>query len=112
VYDDVLAVGCVVGCHAPGGTNAQLDLSTPGLAYAALTTQSPVDDCAADIATQMVDTANPDASYLLHKLGDATIPAAQRPICGRVMPSGQPALVRGTAAIRAWIEAGAPPPAP
>lgn len=110
VYDDVLAVGCVIGCHAPGGTNEELDLSTPALAYMALTTQEPVDDCAFDIAPLMVDTANPDRSYLLHKLADATIPATQRAICGKVMPSGQPTLVRGTAAVRAWIEAGAPPP--
>lgn len=114
VYDDVLAVNCVIGCHTPGGTNAELDLSTPALAYMALTTQDPTEDdeCGVTIATAMVDTADPSRSYLLHKLGDQTIPIAERSICGKVMPSGQPYLMRGTAAVRAWIEAGAPPPAP
>ena len=117
VHEDVLAVGCVIGCHAPGGTNEELDLSTPALAFAALTnpdheTGFAVEDCAPGIAAQLVDTANPDQSYLLHKLADVTIPESERPICGRVMPSGQPRLTRGTALVRAWIEAGAPPPAP
>lgn len=115
VHEDVIAVGCVIGCHAPGGTNADFDLSTPLLAYEAFTNPShdtgyAVPDCDTSIADVLVDTANPDQSYLLHKLADATIPAAQRPVCGRVMPSGQPPLARGTALVRAWIEAGAPPP--
>ncbi len=117
VHEDVLAVGCVIGCHTPGGTNEEFDLTTPALAYMALTnpnhdTGIAVDDCNTDIADQLVDTANPDQSYLLHKLADATIPESARPVCGRVMPSGQPRLTRGTALVRAWIEAGAPPPAP
>ncbi|MCB9661762.1 MAG: hypothetical protein R3B40_12400 [Polyangiales bacterium] len=114
VFDDVLARSCVIGCHTSGGTNPELDLSTPALAYMALTTQDPTidDECDVTIANAMVDTADASRSYLLHKLGDITIPETERVICGKVMPSGQPYLTRGTASVRAWIEAGAPPPAP
>lgn len=118
VYDDVLAQSCVVGCHTSGGTNHELDLSTPALAYAALTTQTHSHDhsggsgCDIEPAEYLVNITNPDESYLLHKLGDVTIPESQRRICGKLMPSGQPPLTRGTALVRAWIEAGGPPPAP
>lgn len=118
VYDDVLTQSCVVGCHTPGGTNPELDLSTPALAYMALTTQTHSHDhsggsgCDIEPAEYLVNITEPDESYLLHKLGDATIPEAERRICGRLMPSGQPLLTRGTALVRAWIEAGAPPAAP
>lgn len=118
VYDDVLAQSCVIGCHTPGGTNPELDLSTPALAYMALTTQTHSHDhsggsgCAIEPAEYLVNITNPDDSYLLHKLGDATIPESERRICGRLMPSGQPLLTRGTALVRAWIEAGAPPVTP
>ena len=108
---------CVVGCHVAGGTNHELDLSTPTLAYRALTTQTHSHDhngtsgCDIEPAEYLVNITEPDESYVLHKLGDVTIPERERLICGRLMPSGQPPLTRGTALVRSWIEAGAPPPA-
>ena len=112
VYDDVLATKCAGACHAPGGTNESLDFSTPMRAFEGLTTQTSTvtEGCDASIAGALVDTTNVDASYLLHKMSDASIPRADRPICGKVMPVGDPPLVRGAALVRAWIEAGAPPP--
>lgn len=49
--------------------------------------------------------SDPDASYLLHKLGDGPGP------CGAIMPIGAPTLSAGDLArIREWIAAGAQAP--
>ena len=110
MYEGVNA-NCTFGCHSPGGTSEDIDLSTAALAYEVFTTRAPTtDDCSVSISNVMVDTANPSQSYLLHKLEDSTIPRDQRPICGDPMPSLLPHQPRLTARVRAWIETGAPPP--
>ena len=99
-------------CHSDAAEGADRE------GVPALTTQTHSHDhsggsgCDIEPAEYLVNITNPDESYLLHKLGDVTIPESQRRICGKLMPSGQPPLTRGTALVRAWIEAGGPPPAP
>jgi len=77
-------------------------------AYRSLMDETPdTSDCSESIAARFVDVDDPDRSYLLHKMSDAEIPRAERPICGDPMPDGEPPLVLGAAKVRAWIEQGA-----
>lgn len=108
VFEDVLRPYCAGSCHVPGGTNEKLVFSDVDAAYRSLMDETPdTSDCSESIAARFVDVDDPDRSYLLHKMSDAEIPRAERPICGDPMPDGEPPLVLGAAKVRAWIEQGA-----
>ena len=88
------------GCHDDVTRAAALRLTTAEDSYDDLV--DVVSTCAARVR---VVPGDPDASYLLHKLGDGPTP------CGGLMPSNAPALSADELQdIRDWIEAGAAPP--
>jgi hypothetical protein len=88
-------------CHDDVTRAAGLRLSSAQVSYDAL-----VDVASTCAARVFVVPGDPDASYLLHKIGDGPAP------CGALMPATLPSLDPDEVAdIRAWIENGAAAPA-
>lgn len=115
LYAEVFQPSCALaGCHDAASPDLRMD--SLKLAYSELFARAPGDTahCETESAREALPTdfivpGDPDASYLLHKMTDPLIPAAERPICGDPMPrNGR--LPRAIEKVRAWIEAGAPGP--
>jgi hypothetical protein len=110
IHGVVSAPTCAnTGCHAGGGVagSGNLDLSgTPAEVYARLVGVATNDADGASQFPLRVEAGAPDASYFLHML------ESERPVgssLGRMPPGG--ALPDcDIAAIRSWIERGAPQP--
>jgi hypothetical protein len=102
IQADVFTPTCATGgCHDDVTRAGTLRLTTAEDSYDELV--DVVSTCASRIR---VVPGDPDASYLLHKLGDGPAP------CGTVMPINAPALSAAELQdIRDWIAAGAAPPA-
>ena len=90
-------------CHAAPANAGNLNL-TYGLSYEDLVGMAPQNPAAAAIGMKLVDPGNPDNSFLLTKLMGPTAPeqGARMPFGGGVLHTGK------IAAVRTWIEAGAP----
>lgn len=101
IFARILFPACGNSCHGPSApglsSEHDLDLSSPSAAHEALM-RGGVGACA---SADRVDVASPDASLLLQRLaGDD---------CGPQMPISGPYLsAEELAAVRGWIEAGAP----
>jgi hypothetical protein len=102
IQTEVFTPSCAtLGCHDDVTRAAGLRLSSAQVSYDDLV--GVASSCASRI---LVVAGDPDASYLLHKLGDGPAP------CGTIMPAGSPTLDSALIAdIRAWIADGAPAPA-
>ncbi len=107
VHTHVLARGCASpGCHDAAAASGGLDLSTAGAAYAGLVDQPATNPVAAENRWIRVRPGDPDRSFLLRKLAG--------PGLGEGDPMPAPSLVLAPGwlnLVRAWIAAGAPPPA-
>ena len=90
-------------CHAAPANAGNLNL-TYGLSYEDLIGRAPQNLAAAAAGMKLVDPGNPDNSFLLAKLMGPTAPeqGARMPFGGGVLHNGK------IAAVRTWIEAGAP----
>jgi len=102
IQTEIFEESCALsGCHSAGSRQGNLDLSSAATSHAELV--DVVSECAGKI---LVVPGDPDASYLLHKVGDGPEP------CGTLMPQLLPPLTAGQIQlIRDWIEDGAEPPA-
>ena len=89
-------------CHAAPSNSGNLNL-TYGTSYQDLVGRAPQNPSAAAAGMKLVDPGNPDNSFLLTKLiGPGADQGAPMPFGGGVLHDGK------IAAIRTWIEAGAP----
>ncbi|HYC53480.1 MAG TPA: hypothetical protein VEL28_00875 [Candidatus Binatia bacterium] len=87
------------GCHNTATRQGNLDLSSASVSHTQLV--GVVSECAGKIR---VVAGDPDASYLLHKVGDGPEP------CGTLMPQLLPPLTPAQIELlRSWIRGGALP---
>ena len=100
IQDDIFTPACGFGgCHDSFTAAGDLDLSTAQASFDELVGV----DSLCGSAVRVVP-GDPNASYLMDKLGDGASP------CGIVMPIGAPQLSDSELAeIRSWIQAGAAP---
>lgn len=100
IQDDIFTPACgFSGCHDAFTAAGDLDLSNAQASFDEL-----VDVVSLCGTAVLVVPGNPDASYLMDKLGDGGTP------CGTVMPIGAPQLSDSELAdIRSWIQDGAAP---
>lgn len=90
--------GLCVGCHAPRGQYAELDLSTPEAAYAALV----LDTAVVCGSKPLVTKGSPEQSFLYEVM------TAERPGCGVPrMPPGNTLSAAATELVARWIREGA-----
>ncbi len=106
------AIGCVSGCHEPGGGGGaeDFDLSTPAIAYASLMGANGMGKAPTDCDESdafMVVPGQPTESYFYAKVG-----GEGEKICGELMPFGSESglFPQDLDLVRRWIEAGAPGP--
>ncbi|MFT3927243.1 MAG: hypothetical protein QM778_32160 [Myxococcales bacterium] len=110
LYATVISPTCVNGCHEPGGSREQFDLSTPEIAFASLMGADGTGGVPSGCSTNkdpMVTPNKPEDSYFYAQVG-----GTGGSICSPVMPFGsvdglEPASLD---LVKRWIEAGAPAP--
>jgi len=101
IQQSIFTPSCaMLGCHDALTQSEGLNLSDASTSHSELV--GVVSNCASRV---LVVAGNPDASYLIDKIGDG----AQAP-CGSPMPLGMPPLSAAQKLLlRDWIAAGAPP---
>lgn len=109
LHDQILSTSCSAeACHSGPGI-AGLSFDDPAAAYEHLLEGRPVNAAAADAGLLLVDPGSPDNSFLLRKL-EASQQELTEAGLGGFMPLGATEVPgpRSLAAVRSWIEAGAP----
>lgn len=105
IFRDVLAARGCAGALCHGGTEAGFRVTDPASTYDALVGRAASGKDCEGMGTLVVP-GDPDASLFLQKLSAR----ADEQVCGRPMPiGGLPLRDEDLAAVRSWIEAGAPP---
>jgi hypothetical protein len=107
LYDLVLAPGCVTGCHEPGGSRAQFDLSTKDIAYASMVGPNAAStEC--DENPVMVTPNDPSKSYFYAMVGGEGGVKCSPFFMPLGSVAGLPAAELDL--VKRWIEDGAPAP--
>lgn len=111
VYNVIISVSCVAGCHEPsgGGGAEDFDLSSPDVAYASMmgaNGMGMVPSGCANNENFMIVPRQPGESYFYAKVG-----GEGGRVCKSFMPLGSEGLPAAELdLVRRWIEAGAPAP--
>lgn len=91
----LFSASCGVGtsCHAPNGTQSQVDLVSPGVADRLLDVKSKTNVCSGYVLV----TTDGTASLLLQKL------MGGMPPCGVAMPLGPPLTAEQLSCVSGWV---------